>query len=183
MRALVRIADRIDRLTVSVGRASSWLLPVLMAVIVLNVALRYGFGLGLVELEEVQWHINAVVVLGCLAYAYRDDVHVRVDVWHAGFSRRRKAWVELIGGVVLLLPFVTGIAWFAYGNFLYSFSIGEGSPMPSGLPARYVIKFCLFAGFALLALQGVSAILRSLSVLARPRSPSRPQPRPGGQAR
>ena len=163
--ALGRIADGIDRLTVPVGRAFALLLPLLMVVIVINVALRYGFGLGLIELEELQWHINAMVVLGALAYAYRDDAHVRVDVWHAGFSPRRKAWIEVIGGLVLLLPFVVGIAWFAWGNFAYSLSIREGSPMPSGLPARYIIKFCLFAGFALLALQGISAICRNLLVL------------------
>ncbi|WP_436644337.1 TRAP transporter small permease subunit [Microbaculum sp. FT89] len=172
-RALVRIASLIDRVTVPIGRASSLLLPLLMAVIVLNVGLRYGLDLGFVEFEELQWHINAIVVLGCLAYAYRDDAHVRVDVWHSRFSTRRKAWIELIGGLVLLLPFVIGVAWFAWGNFVYSYSIGEGSPMPSGLPARYVIKFVLFAGFVLLGLQGIAAILRSIRVLNTPPRVSR----------
>lgn len=166
MRTLYRIAGLIDRVTVPVGRASSLLLPLLMLVIVLNVGLRYGFGLGLVEFEELQWHINAVVVLGCLAFAYRDEAHVRVDVWHARFSPRRKAWIELVGGIVLLMPFVIGVCWFAWGSFVYSYSIGEGSPMPSGLPARYLIKFALFAGFLLLGLQGLSAIFRSVGKLA-----------------
>ncbi|MEW5423353.1 TRAP transporter small permease subunit [Amorphus sp. 3PC139-8] len=163
--ALYGIANAIDRITVPVGRVSALVLPILMLVIILNVVLRYGFGLGLVELEELQWHLNALVVLGCLAYAYRDDVHVRVDLFHAEFSPLRKAVVELFGGLFLLMPFVIGIAWFAWGTFAYSFSIGEGSPMPSGLPARYVIKFCMFAGFVLLGLQGIAQICRALLTL------------------
>jgi TRAP-type mannitol/chloroaromatic compound transport system permease small subunit len=170
------MSDRLDRVlggidrsisgaNVAIGRVASLLLPVLMASVVLNVILRYGFRIGSIELEELQWHLNGVVVLACLAYAYRDDVHVRVDVLHARFSARRKALVEIFGGIVFLLPFVTGIAWFAWGSFAYSLSIGEGSPMPSGLPARYVIKFVLFAGFVLLGLQGIAAICRSILIL------------------
>ncbi|MDQ0315449.1 TRAP transporter small permease subunit [Amorphus orientalis] len=159
---LYGIARTIDRITVPVGRATALVLPILMLVIILNVVLRYGFGLGLVELEELQWHLNALIVLGCMAFAYRDDVHVRVDLFHAKFSPLRKAVVEFFGGLVLLMPFVIGIGWFAWGTFTYSLSIGEGSPMPSGLPARYVIKFCMFAGFALLGLQGIAQMCRAL---------------------
>lgn len=155
----------ISRMNVAIGRVFSLLLPLLMAAIVLNVTLRYGFRIGSIELEELQWHINAVVVLACLAYAYHDNVHVRVDVLHARFSARRKAVIELVGCLFLLMPFVIGIAWFAWGSFTYSLSIGEGSPMPSGLPARYLIKFVLFAGFVLLGLQGVAAICRAILTL------------------
>ena len=149
-----------------IGRWGSLLLPILMVVIVLNVAVRYGLGLGLVELEEVQWHLNALVVLACLAYAYKTDAHVRVDVLRGGYSSRQRAVVELAGTLLLLLPFVAGICWFAWGSFTYSLSIGERSPMPSGLPARYVVKFAMFAGFLLLGLQGIAAVCRQIRILS-----------------
>ncbi|MCF3935492.1 TRAP transporter small permease subunit [Acuticoccus sp. M5D2P5] len=174
--ALVR---RIDALSRAIGRASALLLPVMMLVVVANVVMRYGFGIGMIEFEELQWHINAIVVMGCLAYAYRDDAHVRVDVLHARFSERGRAVIEIVGGAVLLLPFVIGIAYFAWDNFAYSFAIGERSPMPSGLPARYVIKFVLFAGFVLLGLQGIAAIGRGILTLAgRPLADTQPRELP-----
>ena len=163
---LLRTARLIEWMTVRIGRWGSLLLPVLMIVIVLNVAVRYGLGLGLVELEEIQWHLNALVVLACLAYAYKADAHVRVDVLRGGFSPRRRAIVELLGIGLLLLPFAIGICWFAWGSFTYSLSIGERSPMPSGLPARHVVKFAMFAGFLLLGLQGIAAICRQIRILS-----------------
>ncbi|WP_108659105.1 TRAP transporter small permease subunit [Acuticoccus kandeliae] len=173
MRAFLPVfVRRIDGLSRAVGRVTALVLPIMMLVIVANVVLRYGFGIGMIEFEELQWHLNALIVMGCLAYAYRDDSHVRVDVVHARLSARGKAWVELVGGVLLLLPFVIGIAYFAWDNFAYSLSIGERSPMPSGLPARFIIKFVLFAGFVLLGLQGLAAIGRSiLTLCGRPLPP------------
>lgn len=167
MRGLIEaIARPIERINEVAGVAGALVLPLLMLVVVGNVVLRYGFGLGLVELEELQWHLNAITVMLCLGYAYRHDAHVRVDLLRDGWSERRKAWVEILGVLLLLLPFTGGIAWFAWGNFTYSWGIGEGSPMPSGLPARYLVKLLLFVGIALLFLQGIAALGRSCLVIA-----------------
>ncbi len=167
------LARPIERLNEIAGLAGALVLPVLMLVIVGNVVLRYGFGLGLVELEELQWHLNAITVMLCLGYAYRHDAHVRVDILRDQWSKRRKAWVEIAGILLLLLPFSFGIAWFAWGSFTYSWSIGEGSPMPSGLPARYLVKLLLFIGIALLFLQGVASLARAILVLSAPRETDR----------
>ncbi len=165
---LDRLARSIEGASEGAGLAGSFVLPVLMLVVVGNVVARYGFGLGLVELEELQWHLNAITVMLCLAYAYKHDSHVRVDILRDGWSARRKAAVELAGILLLLLPFTIGIAWFAWGGFAYSWSIGEGSPMPSGLPARYLVKLLLFVGFFLLILQALAAAIRALQILAGP---------------
>src|SRR6056297_27871 len=78
-----------------IGHAVSWLWVVLVAIIVLNVTLRYAFGEGRVELEELQWHLYAVGFLIGFAYCLVYDSHVRVDVFHARFRLRTKAWIEL----------------------------------------------------------------------------------------
>lgn len=157
-----RISQLIEAITVVVGRAAALLLPLLMLCILLNVTLRYVFQIGLIELEELQWHINAVVVMCCLAWAYQRDVHVRVDAFHAKMHPRTKALVELFGVVFLLFPFLWLVASSAWVIFGYSWQLKEGSPMPSGLPARYVVKFVMAAGLSLLLLQGVAIALRSL---------------------
>jgi TRAP-type mannitol/chloroaromatic compound transport system permease small subunit len=162
---LSAVVRSIDRTTATIGKGAAFLLPPLVGVIVVNVALRYGFNLGLIELEELQWHLNGILVLCCLAFAYLGDAHVRVDIFHSRFRPRTKAWVEVIGGIVLLLPFVVAITVFAWDTFTYSLSLNERSPMPGGLPARYVIKGVLALGFALLGLQGLSAIARNLLIL------------------
>lgn len=159
------LARPIERVSEVAGLFGAFVLPILMLVIVGNVLLRYGFDLGLVELEELQWHLNAITVMLGLAYAYRHDGHVRVDIFRDNWSRRSKAWVEIAGVLMLLLPFSVGIAWFAWGGFTYSWSIGEGSPMPSGLPARYLVKLLLFVGFLLLILQAIASLARSVLTL------------------
>lgn len=164
---LQKLPRFIERLTEIVGISGALVLPVLIITVVGNVVLRYGFGLGLVELEELQWHLNALTVMLCLAYAYRHDAHVRVDVLRDNWSERRKVWVEIVGIIIFLLPFTIGVMYFSWNAFTYSWKIGEGSPMPSGLPARYLVKLLLFSGFALLALQAFATLLRAVELVTQ----------------
>lgn len=165
MPVAVTVIRAIERLAGVVGRLGSLLLIALIATILVNIVLRYAFNLGLIELEELQWHLNAIVVMVALAATYAEDAHVRVDLFHDGFSQRGKAWVEVLGTAFLFLPFVGTLSWHAWSMAAYSWQLGEGSPMPSGLPARYVVKFVMFAGFALFGLQGIAVLIRSILVL------------------
>jgi TRAP-type mannitol/chloroaromatic compound transport system permease small subunit len=163
---LLGIAERIDSLTIGVGRAAAWLYPLLVLVLLVNVVARYGFGVGSIELEEFQWHLYAAAFLLGLAYTYATDEHVRVDILAGRLATRTRLWIELLGALLLLAPFA-GIATFhAWEFFWQSFALGERSPMPSGLPARWVIKGILFASLALLSLQAVSAAARAAAQLA-----------------
>ena len=165
MQVLVIFLERIVRV---IGQAGALFLPLLMITILVNVIARYIFRIGSIEIEELQWHLNAVAVMSCLAWAYQRDAHVRVDALHSRMGPRTKALVELCGVLFLLLPFlwfVTGSAW---QIFEYSWKLKEGSPMPSGLPARYLIKFVMAAGLSLLFVQGVAAALKSIVTLLKP---------------
>jgi TRAP-type mannitol/chloroaromatic compound transport system permease small subunit len=162
---LERIADAIEGVTRRIANAAAWLQPALVLVLVFSVTLRYGFGRGSIELEELQWHLFAATVLRALAGVYAEDAHVRVDLLHARFAPRTRAWVELAGALVLLLPFALILTFWGWDFFLRSWQLGERSPMPSGLPARWAIKGVMFAGFALLALQAVAVAARSLRAL------------------
>jgi len=177
---LLGFARRVDRLSTTVGESVAWLYPVLVAVLIVNVVLRYGFGIGSIELEELQWHLFAAAFLLGLAYTQAADEHVRVDIIHERLSPRARAWVELLGTLILLLPFAAITAYHAWGFFWQSWLLGERSPMPSGLPGRYVIKGVLFVALSLLALQAAAVAARSAAFLGGAReAESEVHPHPG----
>ena len=158
-------ADLIDKVSMATGKLGALVLPLLIITILVNVCLRYIFDIGLIELEELQWHLNALVVLSCLSMTYLHDEHVRVDLFHNNFKTKTKLIVEICGVLFLFLPFCVLITMHAWNMAEYSWSLKEGSPMPSGLPARYIIKFVMALCLTLLTLQGVSVLLRNCLAL------------------
>ena len=171
--SLLRFAKAVEGVSVRVGEAAAWLYPVLVVVLIVNVALRYGLGRGFIELEELQWHLYAAGFLLAYAYASVRDDHVRVDLLHARFSPRAKAWVELLGSLLLLLPFAAVTAWSAWDFVAESWAMGESSSMPSGLPARWIIKFVLFFSLCLLGAQALATAARhGATLLGAPPEPT-----------
>ncbi len=158
-----RISLRLDRWLTAVGKAASWLWVVVTAMIIWAVVARYVFGEGSVLLEELQWHVSGVAWLMGLAYTLVVDDHVRVDVIHERLGLRTQGWIELVGILCLLLPFViiavTEMVPYAFA----AYSVGEGSPAPAGLPDRWILKAVLPLSFMLI---GVAAIARLLKVTA-----------------
>jgi TRAP-type mannitol/chloroaromatic compound transport system permease small subunit len=156
----------VDPLIDWTGKVSSVLWPILVAVITINVLMRYVLGRGLVEFEEIQWHLYAVGFLLAQAWCVNNDGHVRIDVFAEHFRNRTKCWIELLGLVVWLLPFILVVAWYSVPFVAYSFRIGEISEAPGGLPYRFAIKAFLFVGFVLLGIAAVSRLTRVLAALA-----------------
>lgn len=155
-----RLSRRLDAFVRGVGELSSWLWGVLLGVVVLNVVLRYAFGEGRIELEELQWHLYATGFLVALAYALERDDHIRVDFLRDRLSPRTQAWVELYGTLLLLLPFVVLVLVYAVPFVASSWQQAEVSAAPGGLPYRWAIKATLIAGFSLLAVAAVSRLIR-----------------------
>lgn len=159
-----RFIHRIDALNNGIGRAVAWLTAVLVAVVCLDVAtslLRHSF----VALKELSWHLFAVIFLIGAGFTLRHDRHVRVDVFYTRLSPKGQAWVNLIGTVLFLIPFMV-VAIFASVEYVsQSFLLDEQSPDPGGLPARWLLKACIPLGCALLLLQGVALAMRSVRTL------------------
>ncbi|MDP6980541.1 MAG: TRAP transporter small permease subunit [Myxococcota bacterium] len=160
-----RLSRRLDSLVTRIGDAVSWLWIVLLATIVTNVVMRYVFGEGRIEFEELQWHLYAIGFLSALSYGVVTDDHVRVDFARARMDVRVQAWVELYGILLLLFPFVVLVLHYAVPFIAYSWQTGEVSQAPGGLPYRWFIKGVLFAGFALLGLSAWSRLCRVWSFL------------------
>lgn len=153
----------IDKIVKQVGTLVSWLSLLLVFVIVIDVALRYLFNTTSAASFEMEWHLFAMIFLLGAGYTLQQDKHVRVDVFYHRFSEKNKAWVNLIGTVLLLLPFCAVAFWESLSFVQNSYAVKETSPDPGGLPARYVIKAAIPVGFFLLGLQGINLALKSIS--------------------
>ncbi|WP_439598794.1 TRAP transporter small permease subunit [Falsiroseomonas sp.] len=164
MARLERTADAIDGFVDRIGQLSALAVAALVLVMASNVLLRYGFSLGSVWAQELEWHLMAPIALIGAAYALRHGEHVRVDVLYAGFSARNKARVDVLAGLagIVVCALVIQLSW---RYVLQSWGQDEGSANPGGIPARYILKAFIPAGFALLLLQFVAETLRSLSRL------------------
>lgn len=164
---LERLAATLEAGSVAVGRAVSLLTVVMVAATAVIVVLRYFFGVGWIWLQETVTWMHAAVFMLAAAYTLAREDHVRVDVFYREMSPRARAGVDLVGTLVLLLPFCAFLAWTSWDYVAASWRVAEGSRESGGLPALYLLKSVLVATPVLLALQGVALAARSTAVLLR----------------
>ena len=169
MRSLQRICAAIDRLNDRIGAAIQWIALVMVIVGAFNAIARYtgrytGPSLSSNAYLELQWYLFSLIFLMGAAYGLNHDYHVRVDVLYGRLGRRARAWIDLIGSALFLVPFALVMLWISWGPVASSWSILETSPDPGGLP-RYPIKTIMLVSFFLLLLQAISQIVKNAAIL------------------
>ena len=164
MHALLRFSSLIDTLNEWIGKSVAWL--GLLAVIVCtgNAIARYALNIGSNAWLELQWYFNSAVFLLIAAYALKINEHVRIDVLNSHLSPRGQAWVDIFGSLFMLLPAVVIIAWYSWPSLANSWHINEYSSDPGGL-IRWPVRMLIPVAFTLLALQGVSEIVKRVAFL------------------
>jgi TRAP-type mannitol/chloroaromatic compound transport system permease small subunit len=162
---MTALADRIDRLVSGIGRIAAWLILVVVLLQFALVVARYLFGLGSIWLSETVIYGHAAVFMLAAAWTLQAEGHVRVDIFYAEASKRTKALVDLIGGVLLLLPFMLVLLWLSVPYAARSWAILERSQEASGLPLVYLLKTLIPVFAVLMALQGVSQAIRAWRIL------------------
>jgi TRAP-type mannitol/chloroaromatic compound transport system permease small subunit len=169
MRALLAVSNRIDAALHSIAMFFAWSFIACMAVICFDVVSRkLGFqipGFGSTRLQELEWHLHAILFCTWLGYAYVRDAHVRIDVATVNLSDRRKAWLELFGCLVFALPYVAIALPYAHSFFMVSFMQNEMSEAPNGLAYRWIVKGFLYFSFWSVLLAVISVALRRLVFL------------------
>jgi len=178
----LRVAGVIDRLSDRIGRVASWLALIMVLVGAFNAIFRYlgrflGVQLGSNSWLELQWYLFSLLFLLGGAYALRHDAHVRVDVLFTRLSDRGRAWLNIVGTLVLLLPFTLFMLVVSWPTVRNSWAIRETSSDPGGL-ARYPLKTFLLVCFFLLLLQAVSELIKEVHALrtGTPTDHDRPHP-------
>lgn len=169
MRVLLSLSSLIDRLSALLGAAASWMCLLMVLIGAFNAVARYagryiGFNLSSNALLEVQWYLFAAIFLLGASWALQRNAHVRVDVLFGRLSRRNQALIDVIGGIVFLIPFCIFGIWASWEYVLHSWQQWEVSPDPGGLP-RYPIKTLIPVTFGLLILQGISELIKKVAVL------------------
>lgn len=160
MKSAVKLAGGIDAFIDLVGRATSWVALVLALVMGANVLLRYGFSIGFIWAQELEWHLMVPICLFGMSYALRHGEHVRVDILFASFSPRTKHAIDALAAVIAM-AFSLIVIWLSLSYVGQSWAINEGTANPGGIEHRYVIKSLIPIGFALLFLQSLAQVIHS----------------------
>jgi TRAP-type mannitol/chloroaromatic compound transport system permease small subunit len=163
---LVAVADLIERCHRGVGRTVAWCALVMVLVQVAVVLMRYLLGLGSIWLSETIVYAHAVLFLMASAWTLASGGHVRVDVFYADAAPRTKAWIDLAGALVFLMPFAAVLAWLSLPYVGRSWAILERSRETSGLPLVFLLKTLIPVFALMLGLQGIAQMIRAGSVLA-----------------
>jgi TRAP-type mannitol/chloroaromatic compound transport system permease small subunit len=162
IKLLQAFSGAIDKFNEVVGRGVSWVSLLLVIVVFVDVVMRYLFKTSFVFTQELEWHLFAFIFLIGAGYTLLHDGHVRVDIIYQRMDLKGRAWINLIGVILFLIPgclLVISTSWKFVSN---SFSMLEGSPDPGGIPYRFIIKGTMTVGYILLLLQGLSMGTHSL---------------------
>ena len=168
MNTLLRIDEVCESTIIRIGRIAAWVSILLIVVIIFDVVTRRFFVLGSTKLQELEWHIHAVLFMFCLGYGYVKNTHVRIDLVREKLSERKKLWIELIGCLFFLIPYSFIVIYHGIDWWNRSFQLNEVSASATGLPYRWIIKAILPIGFAVLLVSGVTTAIRKILQLFGP---------------
>jgi TRAP-type mannitol/chloroaromatic compound transport system permease small subunit len=164
MRALLALSRVIDAVNEKLGWVADALVLLSCAISAANAFSRYAFSISSNAWLEIQWYMFAALVLLGASYTLKKNEHVRVDIVYTNISTRKQIWVDIIGGILFMLPATLILAYLSWPVFYNSWEIGEVSTNAGGL-VRWPVKIFLPLGFALLSLQGVSELIKRIAML------------------
>jgi TRAP-type mannitol/chloroaromatic compound transport system permease small subunit len=161
MNFLIQISRWVDTLNEWIGRGVAWVTALLVVVIFVDVVMRYTFNTSFVFTQELEWHLFGFIFLIGAGYTLLHDGHVRVDIIYQRLGFKGRAWINLIGVLIFLIPGCLMVISTSWRFTMTSFAMLEGSPDPGGIPFRFILKGCIPVGFVLLLLQGISLGIHS----------------------
>jgi TRAP-type mannitol/chloroaromatic compound transport system permease small subunit len=179
MGGLLSLANGLDRVARGIGRTVGWAMIPLILVIMFDVVTRKidftrllfatytaesGISVSTI-LQDMQWHIHAVLLMLTFGFGYLANAHVRVDVFRELLPKRKQAWIELVGLVVLGVPFVILMMVYSFDMVALSFHQGEGSESLTGIGKRWIVKSVMIIGFTVLMMAFIATIIRLCAYL------------------
>jgi len=164
VRALLAYSRVIDWISTQLAVVANWLVLLAAVISAANAGSRYLFSESSNGWLEIQWYMFAGMVLLGAPYALKMNEHVRVDLVYGMVSERTQIWIDIVGGILFLLPICVILTYFTWPWFVESWEINEASSNAGGL-IRWPVKLLLPVGFCLMALQGVAEIIKRVAAL------------------
>jgi len=164
LRALLKLSSGIDWVNEKFGVIANWLVLLACVISAGNAASRYLFSESSNGWLEVQWYMFAGMVLLGGPYTLKMNEHVRVDLIYGMVSEKTRIWIDIVCGILFLLPICMILIYFTWPWFVESWRLDEGSPNAGGL-IRWPVKLVLPVGFALMVLQGISELIKRIAAL------------------
>jgi TRAP-type mannitol/chloroaromatic compound transport system permease small subunit len=157
----------LDRFSEFVGKAAAWMTLFMVLVTFAVVVMRYVFDIGFIWLQESVVWMHAFVFMAGAAYTLQQEQHVRVDIFYREMTEKRRAWVDLLGVIIFLLPLCAFLGWTAFDFVAVSWGLHEASRESGGLPYPMIplLKSVLVIMPITLGLQGLSLLIRSAGIL------------------
>ena len=165
MNKLQSLAALIDALNHAIGRSAAWLALAMVLVQFSVVVMRYVFGIGSIMMQEAIIYMHGVLFMMAAADTLLQNEHVRVDIFYARASAKRRALIDLLGSAFFILPFCILIAYVSYDYVSLSWSVREGSRETSGIQGVFLLKSVILLFAAQLTLQAISSILKNFGTL------------------
>lgn len=164
MNGLLTLSKGIDRVNTFIGRHSGWLILLAVVLSAGNAIVRKVFNTSSNAMLELQWYLYGAAFMGAAAYTLLQNEHIRIDILYGRWSRRTQIWIDILGGLFMLLPFAGVMIWYLVPWVQRSWRGGEVS-MNSGGLILWPAKLILLVGFILLFLQGISELIKKIAVL------------------
>lgn len=173
---LLSLERVINRFSDLLGRIAALLFVLMLFNVFIDVVMRYVFNNVSIGMQELEWHLFAAMFMLGVPYTLRTGGHVRVDLIYERLSGNQKAWIDLLGALLLLLPFCLLVGWYGIDFAREAYMLGETSGDPGGLPQRWIIKAVIPFTFFAIAISGVGMMLQAINTLLGHHKVARYQP-------
>src|SRR6202049_2575199 len=164
VRPFLAVSEAIDKINEKIGYICNFLVLAACVLSADNAMIRYAFGYSSNGWLELQWYMFAILVMFGAAYTLKRNEHVRVEIFYLFLSERGQLWLDLIGTLFFLIPSCLLLSYLSWPFFHQAYEVGEMSSNAGGL-IRWPIKFVIPSGFVMLALQGVSEVIKRIAAL------------------
>lgn len=168
----------INQFSDALGKVSAILFLLLLLNVFYDVIMRYLFNDVSIGMQELEWHLYAAIFMLAIPYTLFKEGHVRVDIIYEGLNLRKQAWIDLLGTLLLLIPFTILVAKYGIDFSIESYKLGERSGDPGGLPYRWLIKAVIPFAFIAISISGIGLILKSINTLRNHTDPTNKEKHP-----